>query len=469
MLVQFATQSHKLANSPVSAQRVVNFYAERQPPDAKTQVAVFGCPGLTEFGSVGIGPIRGIHVMGGVLYVVSGQYLYSVANTGTGTQIGGTISGSGPVGMDDNGTQLVIVNGAFGYVYSVAGGFQLITDAQFNAADTVKFFDQVFVFDWKNTNKFFISGILDGTAFSATEFTSSEARPDNVKAVDLNGQTLIVFNEKTIEPYYDAGLANFPFQRIEGALIERGIAASHAKAKADNTLFFLGHNRVFYRFDGLRPVRVSNHALEEEWARYSAVSDAFAFSYQFAGHEFIPLTFPTANTTFEYDVASGLWHERESWDDNNNSYGSWRGSCHASCYGHELIGDRFSGKIGKLDSEVYAEYGNVMRGLASAPPLHADRKRLFMSRFELDMETGVGVTTGQGSDPQVMLDYSDDGGKTWSSRQLWKSMGAKGAYRTRLKWDRLGSFRQRVMRIQITDPVRRVIVAAHADVTVGIS
>src|SRR3989337_3432185 len=101
MKIPFATQSYKSPSLPISAQRVVNMYAERQPPDAKTDVAVFGFPGIVQFATCGVGPVRGFHKMGGVLYVVSGQRLYSVTSGGIATDIGGAISGTAPVSMDD--------------------------------------------------------------------------------------------------------------------------------------------------------------------------------------------------------------------------------------------------------------------------------------------------------------------------------------------------------------------------------
>lgn len=463
MKIQFATNSYKSPSLPISAQRCVNMYAERQPPDAKTDVAVFGCPGVVPFVTCGTGPVRGMHKMGGVLYVVSGRRLYSVTSAGVATDIGGSILGSDPVSMDDNGLQLVITNGSNGFIYSTTLSFGLITDTDFNAPETVQFFDQRFYFDWKNTNKFFGSDLLDGTSYNALVFASAEARPDNVKAVVLNKQILLVFGETTIEPWQDIGAANMPLERVPGVVIERGLAAPRATAKEDNSIFFLGEDRRFYRLDGLTPVGISTPALDAEWQNYSVVSDAFCFSYPWAGHKFIAVHFPTANTTFEYDIASGLWHERESWDLNGRSLGRWRANCYVSCYDKGLIGDAFSGDIGYLSATTYTEFGNTTRALLTSPPVHEDRKRVFISRLELDIEAGVGITTGQGSDPQWMLRSSKDGGRTYTTLQKWRSAGAIGNYRTRLRWLRMGQARERVFEATTTDPVKRTLIAANGD------
>lgn len=467
MIIQFAQQSYKSKSLPLSAQRMVNFYSEREPEGAKSPIALFGAPGLSSFSVCGIGPIRGMRTMAGALYVVSGQILYSVSSTGTATVLGGAVSGSGVVSMTDNGTQLLIVNGTFGYIYSVANGFQVITDSNFHASTSATFFDNYFVLSWDGTNKYFISNSLDGTTYSGTDFASAEVSPDYVLAIVNQQENLLIFGQTTIETWYDAGTVNFPFQRIDGGTIERGCAAALTPVKEDNSVFFLGDDRIFYRLDGTIPRRVSTHAIEDAWQNYSLVSDAYCFSYTFEGHKFIVLTFPTANATWVYDISTGLWHERESWDINNNTYGRWRGSSVANIYNKTLIGDAYSGTIGYLDNSTYTEFGNTIRGLMVGPPIHSDRKRVFISRFELDIQQGVGNTVNPGANPQIMLDWSDDGGRVFKGFQLWNSMGKIGAYNTRLRWLRQGQSRNRMYRVTIADPVPRTIIAAHADLTVG--
>lgn len=465
--VQFATQSYTDTSLPVGSQRLVNLYAERCPPDAKTQVAVKGSPGVVSFGSAGSGPIRGWSLMGGVLYLVSGTSLYSMSSTGAATFLGSVISGSGPVSMDNNGTQIVIVNGVHAYEYSVAGGFTVVNDVDFNAAKTVRFIDQRFAFDWAGTNKWFVSDTLDGTSADALAFASAESHPDNVIAIEIQHETIIVFGDTSIELWQNVGAANFPFERVPGATIDRGLASAYAIAKEDNTVFFLGEDCIFYKMPAGSITRISTHALEHEWARYAVVSDAVCYSYTFAGHKFIGLTFPTQSRTFEFDIASGLWHERQSWDLNGNPMGLWRFFCVIEAYGKTLVGDAFSGAVGYLSDTTYTELGNVMQGLAVAPSIHGDLKRMFHAGFYLDVETGVGIASGQGSSPQIMLDWSDDGGHTYTDQQEWTSLGAAGAYKTRVRWKRLGWSWDRRYRVTISDPVTRTILAAHADLMMG--
>lgn len=466
-VIPFATNSYRSQSLPVSAQRVVNCFAESEPQDAKTPVAVFGCPGITAFATCGTGPVRGFTFMNGVAYVVSGVRFYSLTSLGVVTDLGGAISGTGIVSLANNGTQVCIVNGVNGYIWSATGGFQVITDQNFHAANTVTFFDNYFVFDWANTNKFFNSNSLDGTVYTGTDFASAEVSSDYVLSIVNQQENLLIFGQSTIETWYDAGAINFPFLRTNGGTIERGCAALMTPVKEDNSVFFLGNDLVFYRLNGTGLVRVSTHAIEDAFQSYTTVSDAYTFSYTFQGHKFINLVFPTANASWVYDVATQFWHERESWDINNNSYGRWRGNCCLTAFGQVLIGDAYSGSVGVLDETVFTEYGNTMRMEMVAPPLHDDRQRIYVSCLELDVESGVGLNTGQGSDPQIMMDYSKDGGRTFVNLQAWDTLGKIGAYLTRCRWLRLGQSRQWVFRVMISDPVKRTIVRAHAMIAEG--
>lgn len=467
--VLFAIESAQSRSLPLSAQRLVNLFTERQPPEAKSQIPIFGAPGLTLVSDIGTGPIRGMWRMQDVLFVVSGPDLYEVGSGGMGAFRGTGIFGTSNVSMADNGKQLCIVNGVSGWIYTPATTtFTPITSPNFNPAKTVTFFDGYFVFDHVGTNQFFISGIYDGLTYSGLDFASAESSPDFVVGTTQNLEFLFIFCEQHIELWYDAGGSSFPFQRYAGGVIPRGCIAPLSLIKQDNAVFFLGNDKVFYRMQGNVPIRVSTHPVEHAFAQYSDISQAFCFTYTLEGHKFINVTFPVTSHTWVYDISTEKWHERESLDEDGHSYGRWRANAVAEVYGPQTyIGDAFSGKIWLLDWTVYTEGGNTILGLAHSAPIHSDRHRVYISRFELDVQAGVGLTTGQGSDPQIMLRWSRDGGQTFSLPQPWRGMGRVGEYLRRLRWLRLGNARQWVFQLTITDPVPRVIIAAHADITVG--
>jgi hypothetical protein len=145
----------------------------------------------------------------------------------------------------------------------------------------------------------------------------------------------------------------------------------------------------------------------------------------------------------------------------------WRGQVGINWMGMALVGDKYSGVIGQSNFQSFTEYGNTMQFMITSPPLQEDRKKLFMRRFEVDVQTGVALVEGQGSNPQLMLDYSKDGGMTWGALQIWRSMGKAGEYTKRLRWINLGESRAWVLRLTCTDPVRRAIIGTYVDVAKG--
>lgn len=462
MQIQWAKNSYQARALPLSAQRLVNFYVEAAPQDAKDPTVLYGTPGIKAFAaSVGDGPIRGVDVMADVLYTVSANTVFSIDSAGTATSLGTINTSVGPVGMTHNQAttpELIIVDGTDGWIYTTTGGLVRITDGDFFAADVVDFQDQYFVLNRSGTGQFFLSNLNAGTVYTATDIATAEGDPDDLISLISNHRELWLFGAKTTEVWYNSGASDFPFNRFEGAFIERGCAAAFSIAEDDNTIFWLGEDRIVYRATGYTPQRISQHGIEEAFRGYETISDAEAFIYTMAGHKFYVLTFPAEKATWVYDITTGLWHERESF-----GKGRWRVSVYVEAYGKQLVGDFEDGKIGELDLDTYQEYGVTMQGTATGPPAYADRRRVFHHRFELDIEAGTGLTSGQGSDPQVWLDWSDDGGHTFSARKPFRSMGKIGAYRQRLRWLRLGHARQRVYRLTVSDPVKRSIVAAHLD------
>lgn len=474
MKVPFATTSYQSRSLPLSAQRCVNLFAEKAPADALSPVVLFGSPGLVPVGTVGAGPIKLLYEMAGVLYCVSRDQLYSVSSSGVGTLIG-TLAGRVRTGYRveaaDNGTQLVLVNVGTGSasVYDAdTGVLSAITDADFPRASSVAYVDGYHVFSRPETGQFFISDLLNAASYDALDFATAETYPDQLVRVFVDHREIWLFGDQSTEIWTNTGAAAFPFQRLSGTVLERGCSAAGSVAKMDNSVYWLGNDRVFYKAAGYQPARVSTHALEYALEGYSVVSDAVAFCYSMEGHAFYVVSFPTAGATWVFDAATGQWHERESCDDEGRSLGRWRVGSYAKAYGLHVVGDYASNALYVLDLDIGTEAGIAIRRLAVSPPIAAAGNRLTMSRFELEVETGVGRTTGQGSAPEAMLQWSDDGGRSWS-HERWSSMGAIGAYRRRCRWYRLGQFRERYFRISISDPVKVAVLGASAEMERGLS
>lgn len=393
---------------------------------------------------------------------------------GTCTLVGSGIDGTDIVGISDNGSQLCIVSGQVGkgWIFdtnaqSPTFGFQQITNPNFYPANTVSFFDGYLVFDRIGTNQFFVSDLYDGTSYDGLAFASAESQPDFVTGTIQNLQLLFVICQQHLELWYDAGTSPFPFARYTGAGISYGCVSPKSIIKQDGAIFFLGSDKIFYRLQSTVPIRTSTHSMEHIIAQDPDITQAYCFTFTLEGHKFVVLQLPASQRTLIFDISTGRWHERESWDANNVSLGSWRATTAFRAFNSTYLGDSTDAKVNLLDWTTYTELGNTIRGLAYSVPYHQDRKRLFISRFELDIQAGVGLTSGQGSDPEIMLGWSVDGAETFKTLQPWRSMGRIGQYLRRLRWLRMGQGRQFVFVISITDPVPRVIIAAHADISIG--
>jgi hypothetical protein len=473
--------------------RMVNLFPEPIPEGGKEPAFLQRCPGLDLLQTVGVGPIRGLQVVAGKLYVVSGSKFYRVETDYTFAEIGIVSGTSAPVSMANDGEDIFIACGATAFAYDTASGvFQQITDPDFAGASTVTFLDGYFIFNEPATQFIWITELYNPTSIDGAEFTAAEGSPDNVVTVFADHSELWIFGENSVEVFYNSGNVDFPFQRIQGAYNELGCAAAFSVAKLDNAIFWLGADQrgkgIIYRAQGYSGIRVSTHAVEWQIQQYERIDDAVGYTYQQDGHSFYVLNFPTANATWVYDVSTGAWHERASW--NNGAYIRHRVNCQAVFNGKIVLGDYANGNLYTFNMNTYADYDRPQRWLRSwraLPTGQNNLKRSAHHSLQIDMETGVASLGGSlpsqtGSmvsygnpglstfsspvavnEPQVMLRWSDDGGHTWSNEH-WRSMGALGEYNKRVIWRRLGmttKLRDRVYELSGSDPVKIAITGAE--------
>ena len=464
-------QSYVARSINAADNRMINMFPEATPENGQTAGFLNRAPGLKLLATIGTGPIRGLwtHETQGVFaYVVSGNEVYKILSDYTATLLG-AISGTGPVSIADNGYQVAFVSNPNMYIYNeTTNVYAQVTDPDFEGAATVSYIDGYFVFNQPDTQILWVTEPLDGTVINPLAFAAAESTPDNVLAVVTNNREVWVFGSSTIEVFYDAATVPFPLAPIQGAYNEIGCAATFSIAKLDNGLFWLGADArgfgIVYRNKGYTATRISTHAVEYAIQGYANISDAIAYTYQQEGHAFYVLTFPTANATWVYDVATGSWHERGSFTLGN--FGRHRSNCQMNFNQKTIIGDYQNGNLYAFDLDVYADNGAVQKWLRSwraLPPNTNNLKRTAQHSLQLTAETGTGISTGQGSDPQIMLRWSDDGGHTWSNEH-WVSMGKIGEYGVRAIWRRLGmtvKIRDRVYEVSGTDPVKLSIIGAE--------
>jgi hypothetical protein len=484
-----------------AANRCVNLFPEVVPEGGKEPAFLQRCPGLELVAIVGAGPIRGMWKFGDFLYVASGGKLYRVDGNYAITELG-LINGSGPVSMADNGVQLFVACNPDAFIYNAnTGVFSQVTDPDFPGAVSVGYLDSYFVFNEPNSQRVWVTALLDGLSVDPLDFASAEGNPDNIVSLMVDHREVWLFGNNTVEVWYNAGAADFPLARIEGAFMETGCLAPYSVAKLDNSVFWLGSdargNGIVYRNQGYNGQRISTHAVEWQIQQYAVLNDAIGYSYQQDGHSFYVLVFPTAQATWVFDVSTGLWHERAYWD--GVQYRRHRSNCQANFNGQVLVGDWETGFIYAFSQDTYNDNGQAQRWLRSWRALPTGQntlKRTAHHTLQLDCESGVGAGTvstfflltensvnlttesgdplvtslislTDGANPQVMLRWSDDGGHTWSNEH-WASMGKIGEYGKRVIWRRLGmttKLRDRVYEISGTDPVKIAIMGAELSAT----
>ena len=373
-------------------------------------------PGLEFLQSIGTGPIRGLwahQTNGSDFYVVSGQEVYKLTGLYATPTLLGTISGTGPVSIADNGVQLFFACNPRSYIYNeVTNVFQEIADPDFPGAVTVTYLDNYFVFNEPNSQRIWVTSLLDGTQVDPLDFASAEGSPDGVVGIIADHREIWVFGSDSVEVWYDAGLADFPLTRIQGAFNEIGCVAPFSIAKLDNGLFWLGTDArgqgIVYRANGYTGQRISTHAIEWQIQQYGNISDAIAYTYQQDGHAFYVLTFPSGNATWVYDVATQAWHERAGWE--NEEFVRHRSNCQCNFGGNIIVGDYENGNIYKFNLDVYADYTTEQKWLRSwraLAPGQNNLKRTAQHSLQLDAETGIGLNLYPAYDSEDLI--TEDG------------------------------------------------------------
>lgn len=449
---------------PFDAQRSVNLYPVLDQM-GKEVSALYGTPGLALFSTAGTGPIRGLFCAhDGRTYVVSGSSFYEINSAGTATSRGTLLTSSGNVSMDENNLQLGVCDGTSVYIFTFATNvFARVTDVDLPSSGTITFIDTYFVVNKNSSGSFYISANNDGTSWAALDFATAESSPDDLyRVINAVGQ-LWLFGSKTTEIWFNSGATNFPFQRIAGAKMEVGIFAPHTAVPVDNSVFWVGQDSigkcVVYRAQGFTPQRISTNAIEMILQGSAITNTLRAYTYQQDGHVFYVLTGGGLGTTLVYDISTQQWHER-AYLNTGGTFEQHLGCCGVYAFGYTLVGSRLDGKIYRMALDLYDDAGSALCAERTYTHLSDEGKRIRYNQLEIGFETGVGLQTGQGSDPQVMLRTSRDGARTWSN---WysRTIGAVGKYGARVIFQRLGIAKIMTFQIRITDPVKRAITGSY--------
>jgi hypothetical protein len=352
--------------------------------------------------------------------------------------------------------------------------FATSVDSSFYVPLIPAYQDNYGIFIKKVSNVFYVSEINDFSKVNATAFAKTNALPDNLVAGISIREELWLLCKDSTEVWYNTGVGTIPFQRRTNLVMSYGCAAPYSVSSGDNNLlFWLGRNsdggRVVIFAAGYQLKIVSTESINAEIDKYTRVDDAIGWVEQLDGHIFYHLIFPSADKSWTYDMKTDMWHERRSRATNElpaspeYRQGRWRANNYIYFNDKRLVGDFASGKIYQLSTKEPTENGTPISRERASRIIQNLLDRIVINSLQIDFQAGEGLTTGQGSDPQMMLQVSKDDGVSWGN-ELWRSAGKIGEYRKRVKWNRLGAARSFTFRIRTTDPIYNVIMGAVADI-----
>ncbi len=465
----FVNGSYRSLSPIADNEQTINWYPEvMESEGAVAKAALYPTPGVSTFCEVteGLGG-RAAFAMNGRCFFVVGSKLVEVYT-------GGTYVVRGDVGTDGAAAQMSS-NGIGGDQLIIASNNRLhcldlttnvlttpLSSGVYQCGMSYGYFS---AFD-PAVSQFRISASFDGTVWNPLDFASRTIGPDPWLAmlVTTYGETWLM-GEQSSEVWYNSGDPDFPFAPDQsGGLIPYGIAASWSIKEADNNVVWLGTTRdgdlQVLAARGFTPQRISDLALEAALDDMTTVSDAEGETYRQKGHTFYKLTFPTENQTWVFDFQTKLWHQRGTWISEGSAFDEWRPTWHAYAFRRHLWCERGSGKILDVSPRYHTDVDSrPLRRVRRTPTIRAENRLLTHRRLEVLAETGIGTVT----DPQLLLRFSDDGGKTWHN-ELAQSLGNLGHYQTRLVWEKLGQSLARQYELVCSESMPVRLIDAYVEV-----
>jgi hypothetical protein len=443
--VQVIGPSYHLADRKAAVQRAVNWRLQQTgglgEDKQATMQAAPGLVPLIDFGA----PTRGIFATEAREFVVAGATLYE---TTTGAAVAlGTISGGGPVDMDDGTAQVVIVNGPQGYVLNLSTNILAqITDPDWRGSYSVSELNGTFVFVALDApDQFYLSAIDDASSLDALDFSSSDAQPDSLLTTRTLKQEEFMFGTRSTEVWIYAPDPVFPLLRYSATPIDIGLVGRRAVIKAADTLVFVGCTErgtgIVYMMQGHQPVRISTNAVEEALQASGVnLSECSMWVQQTVGAEFVGINAPGLETTWCWDAGTREWHELGELVDGDWSPLRIAGVVSFGGQHHAIAGN----KLYRLADDVPTIDGSPMTYERTWPHLQ-------QPSFEPVSHRSVELqcTTGEETAGSITLECSNDGGYVFLP-PLQRSMGATGRRMQRVRWQGLGSAQDRVYRLRAT-------------------
>ena len=332
MRIELVGDSYQAWSVPFNTERTVNMFPVFDK-DGKDIAALYGTPGLSLFATIGTGAIRGGFKSrkNGRVFFVSGATLYELLSSGVGTSRGSLNQSAGNITISENETQLAICDGAAVYILTYSSNaFAQVSDPDLPVSGSITTVDNYFIVNEKDTGKYFISAIGDGTSWNALDFKSAESSPDVILSVFNGVGELWAFGESTTELFSNTGASDFPFDKISGGDFDIGILAPNSAQSVNRTIIWLGQDKYgrgrVYETTSINPKVVSTPAIDILLQQATNPEQIVAWTYQEKGRTFYALTGGGLVTTLVMDVDTKLWHER-AYTNASGSFEQHRGNC----------------------------------------------------------------------------------------------------------------------------------------------
>jgi hypothetical protein len=393
--------------------------------------------------SLGTGPgiNRGGIEWEGLLYRVMGTKLVSISSANVVTVIG-DVGGTGQVTFDYSFDYLAVASSGNLFLYRPSTGLQQVTDPDLGTVIDVVWVDGYFM---TTDGEFLIvTELNDPFSVNPLKYGSSEADPDPVLALLKVRNEVYALNRHTIEVFDNVGGSLFPFQRVEGAQVQRGAIGTHACCVFMESIAFIGGGRneapSVWLISGSNAERIATREIDQLLTEFTEqeLSSVLVEARVDRGYRHLYIHLP--NQTLVFDAAATTAAGAPVWFTLATSIvgnAQYRARNLVWVYNRWNVGDPASTAFGYLTEALSSHWG-VLNGWEFATIiLYNESKGLVFHELELVALTGNAIF---GTDPSIWTSYTEDG-LTWGQERVCKA-GMTGVRGKRLSWLQQGRMRQ---------------------------
>jgi len=419
--------------------------------------------GIVQF-STGPGVDRGGIEWQGVCYRVMGTKLVTVSSTGTIAELG-DVGAGGQVTMDYSFDRLAIASGGRLYYYSPTLGLIQVTDPDLGVVLDVVWVDGYFM---TTDGEFLVvTELTDPTQVNPLKYGSSEVDPDPVVALIKLRNEIYAINANTIEVFDNVGGDFFPFNRVDGAQVQKGAVGTHACCEFMQRIAFVGGGRgeapSVYLAANATTEKIATREIDQILEGYSeaTLSQILLEQRVEKDHTFLYIHLPDRTLVFDgmtsAAVGQPVWFVLTT---TLAGFGQYRAKNFIYCYDKWIVGDPQSSNLGTVSEDISSHWGEIVRWEFGTIIVYNESLGAVFHQMELVSLTG---SVALGLDPVISTSYSIDG-KSYSQDKFIK-VGTTGSPAKRLVWFQQGFMRNwRIQRFRGTSDAHISVARLEAQI-----